>query len=165
MLGTHAAGLLQHITYKKHKSSDYINDGKTETLVSAIPGLAPDLREPIYYEVFGYTDGIVYVDESLKTIADRALQEHTEFMAEIAAWEAAHPGELYPYVGGGGLSSDFVDEGLFDASVIGLDSSTSNTSDTNGINPDVVVGIILVSVMLVAAISFLVVLRTRKRTH
>ena len=150
----------------------YINDGKTEGLVSTIPGLAPELREPIYYDIFGSYEptGIVYVDEALKAIADAVLQEHIEYVAEwealVTALKAKYGDDYWLYlpVGGGDLSSYFVGDDLFDASVIDLDSSTSDISDTNDINPGIIIGAVSASLLLAAAVSFFV-LRSKKRSR
>jgi len=138
----------------------YINDGDTEVLIGITPGLAPELPEPIYYEIFSIeTDSIVSIDENLKKIADKALQDHDKLMAEIQAWEAAHPGERYDsYTGSGFLS---------DGSASGEVWQPYLESDIEGLgtlHEGVIISIIAGSLLLIGVASVLF-LRTRKQAR
>jgi len=138
----------------------YVNDGETEFLVGLVGSLPLELSEPIWYDIFGYEpNGIAYVDDDLKAIAEKALRGNKELMAEIAAWEAAHPGERYDYHGGGGglsLLGSTLDDGQANLK--------SNFGDPSTPSLGVIIGAISGSLLLVAAAAF-ILLRARSQAH
>jgi hypothetical protein len=141
----------------------YINDGKTEALVSI------NAADDVFYNK---NREIVYVGRELKKIADGRLAERKAYLAKVAEWQAAHPGEKWDITGDASMPTSAVTDNVDDivnikehlsAAAYEVNSSPSinaATGTTNGLLRTSLIALPLAAVALF--ISFWLIYKDRK---